>query len=70
MNRASGFAASLCALTFTLLQTHSAQAFCRTNSCDTKRGEVCSLTENGCLTGGVDLFWANSCVTFSVQQDG
>lgn len=71
MTRALGFAASLAfCLSVTLLGTSSADAFCRTNSCDPKRGEVCSLDENGCMKGGVDLFWANSCVTFSVQRDG
>jgi predicted Zn-dependent protease len=45
-------------------------AFCRTNSCDEKRGEVCSLDHSGCLTGGIDLAWTSSCVTFNVQKAG
>lgn len=45
-------------------------AFCRTNSCDESRGEVCSLDDNGCLEGGIPLAWASSCITFNVQKDG
>ncbi|HWA76551.1 MAG TPA: matrixin family metalloprotease [Polyangiaceae bacterium] len=54
----------------TALSSSTAFAFCRTNSCDPARGEVCSLDETGCRVGGVDLYWANSCVTFAVQRDG
>lgn len=54
----------------TAFSSSNAFAFCRTNSCDPARGEVCSLDDNGCRVGGVDLIWANSCVTFAVQRDG
>jgi hypothetical protein len=54
----------------TVLEASNAHAFCRTNSCDPARGEVCSLDESGCHKGGVELYWASSCVTFAVQKDG
>lgn len=52
-----------------LLGAGNAAAYCRTNSCDTSRGEMCSF-EGGCLVGGLDLAWVSSCVTFAVQKDG
>lgn len=55
---------------FTTLHSSDAHAFCRTNSCDPARGEVCIPDSNGCKTGGKELFWASSCVTFAVQRDG
>ncbi|MFZ5891456.1 MAG: matrixin family metalloprotease [Myxococcota bacterium] len=57
------------AIGFGILQATPAHAFCRTNSCDASRGEVCTRVD-GCLTGGVPLYWANSCVTYTVQRDG
>lgn len=53
-----------------LLVSAHASAFCRTNSCDVSRGETCYRDGNGCLHGGVPLYWAKACATFSVQQDG
>jgi hypothetical protein len=54
----------------TVFEASTAHAFCRTNSCDSSRGEVCTLDDSGCRQGGVDLIWASSCVTFAVQKDG
>jgi hypothetical protein len=54
----------------TLLATAPARAFCRSNSCDPSRGEVCFSDIEGCLQGGMPLEWASSCTTFAVQRDG
>jgi len=56
-------------LGFGALSTSTAAAYCRTNSCDPARDEICSRVD-GCLTGGVPLYWENPCVTFAVQRDG
>jgi MYXO-CTERM domain-containing protein len=61
--------ALLLALACGVLQAAPVHAYCRTNSCDPARGEVCTRVE-GCLTGGLPLVWANSCVTYAVQRDG
>lgn len=52
------------------LHASNAHAFCRTNSCDPARREVCSLDERGCKVGGIDLFWESSCVSFNVEKTG
>lgn len=62
-------AALLCAAS-SWLATTPAFAYCRTNSCDKARGEVCSTDSEGCLEGGVPLAWTSSCVTFTVQKEG
>lgn len=61
--------ALLLALVWSVSQAAPAHAFCRTNSCDPARNEVCTRVD-GCLTGGLPLVWANSCVTYAVQRDG
>jgi hypothetical protein len=71
MNLGLRVAASLSfCLALTTLQTSSAHAFCRTNSCDPSRGETCSLDSTGCRKGGVDLYWTSASVKFLVQKDG
>ena len=42
-----------------------ASAFCRSTTCT---GD-CPRDEDGCKTTGVPLFWASSCVGFSLQED-
>ncbi|HET9953437.1 MAG TPA: matrixin family metalloprotease [Polyangiaceae bacterium] len=53
-----------------LFCTPSALAFCRTNTCDPSKGDTCTLDSAGCRTGGHDLAWVSSCVTYAVQEDG
>jgi len=48
----------------------SAGAFCRTNTCDPSKGDVCSHDSDGCVVGGKKLYWSSSCVSFAVQRDG
>ena len=47
----------------------SAQAYCRTTTCDPER-EDCGLDEDGCATRGQTLFWPDACVTYAVQRNG
>ncbi len=58
------------ALAAGLVHAQGAEAFCRTNSCDTKLGDVCTEDADGCLQGGVPLYWPSSCVSFAVHQGG
>ncbi len=69
MSHARFAAALLCAAT-TWLASSPAFAYCRTNSCDKMRGDVCTQDGSGCLEGGLPLAWASSCVTFAVQRNG
>ncbi len=41
-----------------------ASAFCRTSTC---RGAACAIDTNGCVTGGKPIYWATSCVGFSID---
>lgn len=71
MRLALRLAASLSfCVALTALRTEDAHAFCRTNSCDPARGEVCTLDEKGCKIGGKELYWQSSCVSFAVQREG
>ena len=54
----------------TLTASFTAAAFCRTTSCDPNDPGPNCRVEDGCLVGGLDLFWKGRCVTFTVQQDG
>jgi hypothetical protein len=58
------FAASIA----TVLVAASAEAFCRTTTCDSKL-EPCAV-ELGCNVGGKPLFWQEKCVSFATQKDG
>ena len=53
-----------------LLHTASAHAFCRTNSCDPVRGEVCTVDKDGCRQGAKALYWGTASIPFSVQSAG
>ena len=47
------------------------EAYCSTTTCDPKSEGADACEEvDGCLTGGLPLFWKQRCVTYSVQQDG
>lgn len=48
----------------------SAQAYCRTTTCDPQDPTVtCEYDANGCLLTGVPLAWPDLCVTFAVEQN-
>jgi hypothetical protein len=47
-----------------LAATQEADAFCRTTTC-----EVCVPPKGGCVTDGLPLYWASSCVGYNLQQD-
>jgi hypothetical protein len=51
------------------LGARSAQAYCRTTTCDPKQ-EDCGIDENGCAIRGETLFWPDACVTYAVQRNG
>jgi hypothetical protein len=54
-----------------LCGTRSAWAFCRATTCDpTMPADGCMTDAQNCLTVGMPLFWASSCVTVSVQAAG
>jgi Matrixin len=62
----------LAALTFAvaLLTGAHSQAFCRATGCDRSQPDnTCQLDHAECEVTGKLLFWASSCVRFSVQQD-
>jgi hypothetical protein len=56
--------AGLATLTFFVVP-REASAFCRSTSCT----EDCPRDLDGCKTSGEPLWWANSCVGFSLQRD-
>jgi hypothetical protein len=48
-----------------------AAAFCRARTCDpSDLLEDCQFDENDCVVSGRELFWASSCVTFSIHEGG
>lgn len=54
-----------------LLSAPSAQAFCRTTTCDpNKPADKCQLDANRCVLTGKPLAWRSSCVTVGVQTIG
>ena len=54
-----------------LLATPSAQAFCRTTTCDpNKPADHCQLDAAQCVLTGKPLAWRSSCVTVGVQTMG
>jgi hypothetical protein len=58
-------------LTLLLVITTEAGAFCRARTCDiSDPRQNCEADENECVTTGPTLFWASSCVSFSVQKNG
>lgn len=54
----------------TLSSSTAARAYCRTNTCDSARGENCSVDKDGCRQGGKPLYWGISPVPFQVDQAG
>ena len=50
----------------------SAAAYCRTMSCELgeQPAHPCPRDDNGCVTQGVPLHWASSCLNYAVQMDG
>lgn len=61
---------SAAALVGCMLSIASAsQAYCRTKTCDPSR-EDCQADENQCSTVGHPLYWANGCLSFSVNSEG
>lgn len=52
------------ALALGALAPASASAYCRTTTC---RGEACTRDADGCPADGKPLFWATSCIGFSVD---
>ena len=57
---AIAFVAGLCALA----ASNQADAFCRTTTC-----QNCPQPLNGCVTSGIPIFWAESCVGYDLQRD-
>ena len=57
----------LLALLLMLLSTGSAQAFCRSTTCNPAK-ESCQLDEIGCKGRGQNLWWRSSCVGLSVND--
>jgi len=54
----------------------NAAAFCRTTTCNPKKDcatspeECCVYDSQGCDTNGTPLAWPNSCVSYSVHEEG
>lgn len=57
-----------CAGVALLCSAASAMGWCRTTTCDPTKTDCGNAA--GCATEGYRLYWPNSCVSFSVQQDG
>lgn len=60
----AAFGVGLAALTL-CVAPREASAFCRSTTCT----EDCARDLDGCKTTGEPLWWANSCVGFSLQRD-
>jgi hypothetical protein len=56
------------ALVAALAQATTAEAFCRTTTCDP--ATECEYDRLGCTTVGLPLEWNRACVSFSVHRDG
>ena len=58
-------------LGFLLLAAPSANAFCRTTTCDpNKPKDMCQFDANKCVVTGKPLSWRSSCVTIGIQEMG
>lgn len=61
---------------FIALSSTTAEAFCRTTTCDQNVScldhpeRCCRYNPEGCEVNGTPLFWASSCVSYSIQEDG
>ena len=56
-------AAALAAWGSLAVSARAARAFCRTTTCNT-----CEVDVSGCVTQGLPLYWASSCVSYDLQQ--
>lgn len=63
--RTRAFLLAAFALTFQLMPSEAA-AYCQTRTCR----KDCELDAKFCVSSGLPLYWASSCVTFSVQRAG
>jgi MYXO-CTERM domain-containing protein len=68
---------SLIALALPATITATAQAFCRSTSCELGEEDRlmmslsgCARDEHGCATEGAPLHWPSPCLRYAVQQDG
>lgn len=52
-----------------LLTASEAHAYCRSTTCNQLK-EDCEVDEDGCKTLGYPLYWASSCVGFSINTRG
>lgn len=69
--RVRGAGAGACAVLALLLSAATAQAFCRTTTCDpSEPADRCQLDADQCVISGKPLAWRSSCVTVGVQQLG
>lgn len=62
-----------CVVSLSLCWAQSAQAFCRTASCELgedERAPTCERDEHQCVTEGNPLHWSSPCLTYAVQRDG
>lgn len=49
----------------------SAEAFCRTRTCEFRPDVSCEVDlDTGCSTVGAFVYWGTSCIPFAVQRDG
>lgn len=63
-------ASSLPAFLVVLGMAGSAQAFCRTRTCEFSNTEDCLYDAAGCSTVGVPATWGSGCIPFAIQRDG
>jgi MYXO-CTERM domain-containing protein len=68
--RRSSSAASAACIALSLFGSAQARAFCRSNTCDPARGEVCTVDKDGCRKGGELLYWNSAPIPFLVQTNG
>jgi matrixin len=71
MSGLSGVLPALGAAVAALLASPSAQAYCRTRTCEFRSDVSCDVDANtGCSTVGEFVFWRNHCIAYAVQRDG
>lgn len=68
-HRSRWFAALVLAGTV-LLVAPSAQAYCRTRTCEFRNDVDCEYDRDLCSTVGEYVFWGSACIPFAVQRDG
>jgi matrixin len=71
MSAFSGALPALCVAAAALLGSPSAQAYCRTRTCEFRSDVSCEVDgDTGCSTVGEFVFWRNHCISYAVQRDG